>query len=101
MAGCSAESPAHPIEKGLPRVSKHLPIREFTLLFMGFRLAVGFLALAPLAMAAQSSSPGASPCGGTATFTPCEMVFELSDADAAKYPDPYRMIDLSVNFRSP
>jgi hypothetical protein len=29
------------------------------------------------------------------------MVFELSDADSAKYSDPYRMVQLTVNFRSP
>jgi hypothetical protein len=29
------------------------------------------------------------------------MVFELNDADAAKFPDPYRMVQLSINFRSP
>ena len=29
------------------------------------------------------------------------MVFELSDADASKYPDVYRTVQLSINFRSP
>jgi hypothetical protein len=29
------------------------------------------------------------------------MVFELNDADAGKFPDPYRMVQLSINFRSP
>ena len=64
---------------------------------MGFRLAFGFLALASLAARAQSSSS----CAGTPAYSPCEMVFDLSDADAAKYPDAYRTVQLSVNFRSP
>jgi hypothetical protein len=68
---------------------------------MGFRLALGFLALASLAKAAQSAAPAASGCGGTPAYSTCEMVFELSDADAAKFPDPYRMVELTVNFRSP
>ena len=65
---------------------------------MGFRLAFVFLALAPFTIRAQSP---ASPCGGTPAYSSCELVFELSDADAAKHPDPYRTAELSVNFRSP
>jgi hypothetical protein len=65
---------------------------------MGFRLAFVFLALAPFTIRAQSP---ASPCGGTPAYNSCELVFELSDADAAKHPDPYRTAELSVNFRSP
>jgi len=34
-------------------------------------------------------------------YAPCEMVFELNDADAAKFPDTYRTVQLSINFRSP
>ena len=67
---------------------------------MGFRLAFGFLALASLA-AAQPSTPAASGCNGTPAYSTCEVVFDLNDADAAKFPDPYRMVQLSVNFRSP
>ena len=68
---------------------------------MGFRLAFGFAALASVAMAAQSSTPAASACGGTPTYSTCEMVFDLSEGDAAKYPDAYRTVELSINFRSP
>src|SRR6202034_2832535 len=52
-------------------------------------------------MGAQSATPAASGCGGTPAYSTCEMVLELSGADAARYTDPYRMVELSVNFRSP
>jgi len=68
---------------------------------MGFRLAFGFLALVSLAAAAQSSAPAPGGCNGTPAYSTCEMVFELNDADAGKMPDPYRMVKLSINFRSP
>jgi hypothetical protein len=73
---------------------------------MGIRFAAGILSLATLA-AAQQSAPAAPPpassssCSGTAAYSPCEMVFDLNAADAAKFPDPYRTVQLSVNFRSP
>src|SRR5271165_2651324 len=67
---------------------------------MGFRLAFGLLALASTAVA-QSSAPAPTGCAGTPAYSTCEMVFELNDADAAKFPDPYRMVQLSINFRSP
>jgi hypothetical protein len=68
---------------------------------MGFRLAFGFLAVAWMQMWAQSAAPAQSGCAGTPAYSPCEMVFELNDADAAQFPDPYRTVQLSVNFRSP
>ena len=67
---------------------------------MGFRLAFGFLALASAVTRAQTP-PAASPCAGTPAYSPCEMVFELSDADSARHPNPYATVELSVNFRSP
>jgi hypothetical protein len=68
---------------------------------MGFRLAVGFLALASLAIRAQTPTPAASPCAGTPSYSSCDLVFELADADAARHPNPYATVELSVNFRSP
>src|ERR1035441_5176019 len=71
---------------------------------MGFRLAFGFLALACLGWCAQTQTqtpPAASPCAGTPAYSSCELLFELSDADAAKHPHPYTTVELSVNFRSP
>jgi Domain of unknown function (DUF5060)/Protein of unknown function (DUF4038) len=68
---------------------------------MGFRLALGLLALAFLAIPAQTPPPAAPACAGTPAYSACELAFPLTDADAAKFPDPYRMVELSVNFRSP
>src|SRR5579872_6481826 len=68
---------------------------------MGFRLAAGFLALAALAAHAQTPAPAASPCSGTPSYSTCELVFDLNDADAARNPDVYRSVSLTVNFRAP
>jgi Domain of unknown function (DUF5060)/Protein of unknown function (DUF4038) len=68
---------------------------------MGLRFAAGFLALASLAIRAQTPAPSASPCSGIPSYSTCELVFELSDADAAKHSNPYATVELSVNFRSP
>jgi len=40
-------------------------------------------------------------CEGTLAYSPCEMVFELSAADAAAHPNPYLSLDLHAEFRSP
>jgi hypothetical protein len=68
---------------------------------MGFRLASVFIVVAALAASAQTGAPAPAGCGGTPAYSTCQLVFDLSDADAAKYPDPYRMVELSVSFRSP
>jgi hypothetical protein len=62
---------------------------------MGLRLATALLALVPLALRAQST------CNNTPAYSPCELVFELGDKDAAAHPHPYVDVDLRVEFRSP
>lgn len=42
-----------------------------------------------------------TPCEGTPAYTPCEMPFELSPADAAAHPNPYATVTLQIEFRSP
>jgi len=62
-----------------------------------------FLAL-PFALAAQNAAPGppaASPCDNTPAYSPCELAFPLSAADASAHPNPYQSVDLKVEFRSP
>ncbi|HTS27664.1 MAG TPA: DUF5060 domain-containing protein [Bryobacteraceae bacterium] len=66
---------------------------------MGSRLAAFIFSLAPLASRAQAPAP--SPCANTPTYSPCELVFELSDKDAAAHPNPYMTVDMKVEFRSP
>jgi len=53
---------------------------------------------APLAAWAQAQP---SACNGVAAYSPCEIVFGLSPADAAAHPNPYGTVDLAVQFRSP
>lgn len=45
--------------------------------------------------------PAQSPCNNTPAYSPCEMVFELSDQDAAAHLNPYVNVDLKAEFRSP
>ena len=40
-------------------------------------------------------------CEGTAAYSPCELVFELSAADLAAHPNPYESAQLHAEFRSP
>ena len=52
-----------------------------------------------LTLAAQL---GAQPsCPHTPTYSPCELVFELSAQEAAAHPNPYLTVTLEVEFRSP
>jgi hypothetical protein len=62
----------------------------------GMRIA--FLALAA---AAALGAQEVSPCNNTPAYSTCELVFELSEAAAAKHPAPYRTVDMKVEFRSP
>jgi hypothetical protein len=40
-------------------------------------------------------------CQPTPTYTPCEVVFELSGEEAAAHPNPYLTVQLEAEFRSP
>jgi len=62
---------------------------------MHYRWALAALALAAPALHAQAS------CNNTQAYTPCEMVFELNEQEAAAHPNPYATVDLRVEFRSP
>src|SRR6185503_4575828 len=57
-------------------------------------LRAAFLfALAPFALLAQ--------CDQTRAYSTCEMLFELTDQDAAAHASPYVSVDLRIEFRSP
>ncbi len=62
---------------------------------MDFRWALAALALGVPALRAQSG------CNNTPAYSPCEMVFELNQQEAAANPNPYASVDLRVEFRSP
>jgi hypothetical protein len=61
---------------------------------MGLKAVLAALACVSLRLAAQ-------PCANTATYAPCDMPFELNDAEAAAHPHPYMSVVLHVEFRSP
>src|SRR5579871_3044813 len=57
-------------------------------------LVSGFFTL-PGMLSAQTA------CANTPAYSTCEMVFELSEAEAAAHADPYVNVDLKAEFRSP
>ncbi|MGC8794291.1 MAG: DUF5060 domain-containing protein, partial [Bryobacteraceae bacterium] len=40
-------------------------------------------------------------CPPTPAWSPCDIVFELPEAEAAAHPNPYLSVTLDVEFRSP
>ena len=53
------------------------------------------LALGCLRVAAQA------PCANVPAYSPCELVFDLTEQEAAAHPNPYLTVQLSAEFRSP
>ncbi len=66
---------------------------------MGFRLALWLLI--PAALWGQGDASPQSSCGNAPAYSPCELAFTLSDADAAANPNPYVSVNLLIEFRSP
>src|SRR5206468_7617878 len=62
---------------------------------MGFRGLFGLAAMFALSLEAQTV------CGPTPAYSPCEIVFEMSQADVAAHPNPFKTVDLRGEFRSP
>ncbi len=40
-------------------------------------------------------------CASTPTYTPCDLVYEMTEAEAAQHPNPYLTVQLHAEFRSP
>lgn len=57
--------------------------------------------LVALAAAAASLFAQAPPCQQTPIYTSCEIVFELTAAEAAAHPNPYASVEIHGEFRSP
>jgi hypothetical protein len=57
---------------------------------------LSLLALGPLALAQTSTT-----CNNTPAYSACELVFELSQQDAAAHPNPYASVELRAEVRSP
>jgi uncharacterized protein DUF5060/uncharacterized protein DUF4038/collagenase-like protein with putative collagen-binding domain len=62
---------------------------------------MGLRGLAWLALAAALPLDAQTACGPTPAFSPCEIVFELSAAEFAAHPNPYKTVELRAEFRSP
>jgi len=62
---------------------------------MGLRGLVILFALARAAGLAQTV------CGPTLTYSPCDIMFEMTEAEAQAHPNPYLTIELHGEFRSP
>src|SRR5712692_5429321 len=62
---------------------------------MGFRGLPLFLLCATAVLRAQTT------CPATPLYSPCDIVFELNDAEAAAHPNPYVTVDIRIEFRSP
>src|SRR5579863_379276 len=75
---------------GCTRISAFLG-RVRSRLFAGLCLGVGFA----IALGAQTV------CSPTPAYSPCEVVFELSQAELAAHPNPYKTVELRAEFRSP
>ena len=66
-----------------------------------FPARVSWLGLLAVVAAGPSGLRAQTTCNNTPAYSPCEIVFELSDADAASHPDPYSGVTLQGEFRSP
>jgi len=59
-------------------------------------LVASFLLPSGFVLKAQTGS-----CDNTPAWSPCELVFDLSDQAAKAHPDPYASVELRADFRSP
>ncbi len=59
------------------------------------------LRIALLASLWALAARGQTVCQPTPAYSPCEIVYELSAAEMAAHPVPYRSVDLEAEFRSP
>ncbi len=58
----------------------------------------------PLWMILLAAGPGlfAQPaCPPTPAYSPCDLVFEMNDAEAQAHPNPYLSVEMHAEFRSP
>lgn len=60
-----------------------------------------FFALAALAGLFAMGARGIEVCQPTAVYEPCEISFELTEAEATQHPNPYKTVELRAEFRSP
>ena len=66
-------------------------------MLMGMRFWIGVLALG----AAFTARGEVSICQSTPVYEPCELSFDLTDAEAQQHSNPYETVELRAEFRSP
>jgi hypothetical protein len=64
-------------------------------------LMIRYLCVSTLPLLAFGLHAQPVPCDNTPAWSPCEIAFELSGADAAAHPNPYNTVELRADFRSP
>ena len=55
----------------------------------------------PLLLLGAAALHAQTTCPAMAVYSPCDIVFELNEAEAAAHPNPYSTVDLRAEFRSP
>src|SRR5690348_9969631 len=73
---------------------------ESTQMHAGFLICVYSRSFAALLLSALWLN-AQTVCGPTAVYSPCEIVFELTQAESAAHPNPYKTVELRAEFRSP
>jgi len=72
---------------------------------MNTRRAALLAALCAVPAFAQAPGPAggqpASPCAGVQTIRACDIVFEMPEAEASRFKNPYLEVTLQAEFRSP
>src|ERR1700722_8364776 len=53
-----------------------------------------------LAAGLQGRAGAQTDCPATANYTPCDIAFELNDAESVVHPNPFVSVDLRAEFRS-
>ena len=66
-------------------------------MLMGMQFRVALLSL----LMAGALRAEVSVCQSTPLYEPCELAFEMTDAEAERHPNPYDSVELRAEFRSP
>ena len=64
-------------------------------------MAVRSFGLALVALALPLAAQQPSNCSSVPTYSPCDLVYEMTAAEAAQHPNPYLSVTLHAEFRSP
>src|SRR5215831_9079385 len=66
-----------------------------------YTMGMGLRCLLLSIVCAITSLRAQTPCPSMPLYTPCDIVFELNEAEAAAHPNPFLTVDLRAEFRSP